>query len=220
MHWTELPVCYLDFEGSRQSGILEYGMVFLRDGGIDRCLSRLCAPTGAVRPEDTRTHGIRKEDVAGLAPFTEEWDVMTASRREGVLGCHFSGAESHLLKSVWPYPPPSPDFGKGTGTCNDWGPWIDTGRLYLNLYPDLPSAGLAELVSAFGLEAELAGLAETHCPPNRRHFHAALYDALAGALLLLRVGRLPEFAGMTAAWLLRMSAGKERAGGLAQRELW
>ena len=195
-------------------------MVFLRGGSIERCLTRLCAPTGAVRLEETRAHGIRGEDVAGLAPFADEWEAMTAARREGLLGCHFSGAESHLLKSVWPYPPPSPDFAKGRGTCNDWGPWIDTGRLHRNLYPDLASAGLSELVTVFELEDELAALAETHCPPDRRRFHAALYDALAGALLLVRLGRLPEFAGMTVGWLLRMSSGKERATGLAQKELW
>lgn len=220
MHWTEVPITYLDFEGSRRSGILEYGLVVLRQGKIDRCETRLCQPTGEVGPEDVRLHGIREEEARAHPAFAEDWDRFTAARREGVMGSHFAGVENHLLKSVWPCPPPSPDFLKGKGKCNDWGPWIDTGRLYRNLYPGIPSVALTGLVRLFQLETELAELAELHCPPGRRRYHAALYDALAGALLLLRIGRLPEFADMGLGWLIRMSRGKEQAAGLAQTEFW
>ncbi len=44
-----------------------------------------------------------------------------------------------------------------------------------------------------------------HCPPERRRYHAALYDALAGALLLLTLLRRPELGSATIPWLLQMS---------------
>ena len=40
---------------------------------------------------------------------------------------------------------------------------------------------------------------------GRRRYHAALYDALAGALLLLALLRRPELAQATIPWLLQMS---------------
>ncbi|HTX64834.1 MAG TPA: 3'-5' exonuclease, partial [Opitutaceae bacterium] len=51
----------------------------------------------------------------------------------------------------------------------------------------------------------LDALAAAHCPPARRHYHAALYDALAGALLLGRLAAEPAVAEKSTAWLLQMS---------------
>ena len=48
-------------------------------------------------------------------------------------------------------------------------------------------------------------VAVTWCPEGRRHYHCALYDALAGALLLGRLAEEREIAGRDCAWLLAMS---------------
>lgn len=220
MLWNETPVFIVDFEGSKSSGILEYGMVHLAEGKVIGTATRLCRPVGAVRPADTRLHGIAAESAADCAPFYTEWETFIGIRRQGPLGGHFTGAENHLLKAVWPYPPPSPDFARPGMEINDWGPWIDTGRLYGNLFPDLQTAALADLIALFGLQDELDALGASHCPKERRRFHAALYDALASALLLLSLARRDELACATLAWLLRMSCGKSRRVGLAQRRLW
>ncbi|MBI3875845.1 MAG: 3'-5' exonuclease, partial [Verrucomicrobia bacterium] len=89
--------------------------------------------------------------------------------------------------------------------ANEWGPWIDTGRLYGQLTPEGDSAKLEALVLAFGLQSELDALAAQLCPAPRRQYHAALYDALAGALLLRALLRRPEYASATIPWLLQMS---------------
>jgi DNA polymerase-3 subunit epsilon len=34
MSWTEHPIHFLDFEGSRASGVLEYGVAVLQCGAI------------------------------------------------------------------------------------------------------------------------------------------------------------------------------------------
>ena len=60
-------------------------------------------------------------------------------------------------------------------------------------------------MAACGLQTELDVRAAEHCPLERRNYHAALYDALAGTLLLQAFLRRAEFAEATLPWLLQMS---------------
>ena len=151
-------------------------------------------------------HGLTAGQLASAAPFADEFGRFADLRETGPLAAHFANAENTMIKSVWPYSRTSPDFVRGgSATVTDWGPWVDTGRLYPQLYPDLGSAKLAELVATFALQAELDALAGQHCPADRRHYHAALYDALAGALLLGRLAAEPTIAGQSLRWLLTMS---------------
>ena len=205
MVWTEHLIHFVDFEGSVASGILEYGVVTLRGAVIVDTRTRLCRATGRVRAEDAAVHGLDAGAVAGHAPFGDDFELFARWREGGPLAAHFANAENTLIKSVWPYPRTSPDFARPGATATEWGPWIDTGRLYPQLYPSLASAKLADVVAAFGLQARLDALAEEHCPADRRRYHAALYDALAGALLLARLGEEPALAGQSCAWLLAMS---------------
>ena len=76
-------------------------------------------------------------------------------------------------------------------------------------------------MGALGLQAELDALAVAHCPAARRFFHAALYDALAGALLLTSFLRRPELAEATIPWLLQMStADAQKRSGLQQETMF
>jgi DNA polymerase III epsilon subunit-like protein len=205
MVWTEQLIHFVDFEGSVASGILEYGVVTMRGAEVVETHTRLCQATGRVRAEDAALHGIEATAVAEAAPFAEDFEVFAKWRETGPLAAHFANAENTLIKAVWPYPRTSPDFARPGAVITEWGPWIDTGRLYPQFYPTLASAKLGELVAAFGLQAKLDELAEAYCPPERRRYHAALYDALAGALLLGRLADEPTLAGQTCAWLLAMS---------------
>jgi DNA polymerase-3 subunit epsilon len=221
MHWTDTPIHFIDFEGSRQSGILEFGVVTLTNGEVAATRTRQCAPTGRIAPEDTAVHGLRADELAGEEPFSNEWDYFAALRESGPLAAHFAGVENGLLKSVWPYPRTVPDFAQPGRQAGEWGPWIDTGRLYPQFFPQLGSGRLEQLVGVCGLQAGLDEQAERHCPAGRRRYHAALYDALAGALLLGALLRRQEFAPATIPWLLQMSTldGAKR-GALQQRDLF
>jgi DNA polymerase-3 subunit epsilon len=205
MRWIEQPVFFIDFEGSLASGILEYGVVTLHGGRIVESKTRLCRATGRVRPEDAAVHGLREDDVAAQAPLAGDWEYFAGLRERGPFAAHYAHTENSLLKSVWPYPRTSPDFARPGGRAAEWGPWIDTGRLYAQFHPQLPSGRLGDLVSACGLQAPLDALAAAHCPAARRRYHAALYDALAGALLLARLAAEPVAADKSMAWLLGMS---------------
>lgn len=221
MSWTAQTIHFVDFEGSVASGILEYGVVTLRGTEILETRTRLCRATGRVRAEDAALHGIDAAAVSAQAPFAEDFELFAGCRESGPLAAHFASAENTLIKAVWPYPRTSPDFARPGGALTDWGPWIDTGRLYPQLYPSLGSAKLGDLVAAFALQPELDALAGRHCPAERRRYHAALYDALAGALLLRRLATEPSLAAQSAGWLLAMSTlDPEKRDALRQENLF
>jgi DNA polymerase-3 subunit epsilon len=203
--WTEQPIYFLDFEGNQVSGILEYGVVEVRGGGIGRVRGRLCHPVGRIRPEDAAVHGLSAPVLEGCAPFADDWELFAELRDGGPLAAHYAGTENALLKSVWPYPRNAPDFARPGERLIEWGPWVDTARLYAQFYPQLATGQLQALVAACGLQAELDELAAAHCPPERRRYHAALYDALAGALLLASLARDPRLAQLTVMQLLALS---------------
>lgn len=221
MHWKDVPIHVIDFEGSRRSGILEYGLVTLREGEVAETRTRLCRPVGRVDEADIAIHRIRPSATEGCPLFSEEWELFAGLRESGPFGAHFASVENHLLKAVWPYPRSSPDFTRPGRESNDWGPWIDTGRLYSQLFSGLASANLQALVEAFGWQEELDDLAVKHCPDDRCAYHAALYDALAAALLLLKLLEDPKLKEASIHWLLQMScgpgAGRER---ISQQELF
>lgn len=221
MSWIEQPIFFVDFEGSRTSGILEFGVAEVLGGKIMSAHTRLCRATGRVRPEDAAVHGLREDALVAHAPFVDEWEYFAGLRERGPLAAHYAGVENALLKGVWPYPRNSPDFARPGEHVIEWGPWIDSARLYAQLYPQLESGKLEVLVAACGLQAELDSLATTHCPPDRRRFHAALYDALAGALLLASLAREPRLAALTTMQLLALSTfDGEKRDALQQRELF
>ncbi len=221
MNWTEQAIFFIDFEGSQQSGVLEYGVVELRGSRIVTTRTRLCQATGRVRPEDEAVHGLSERTVAPWAPFADEWELFAGLRERGPLAAHYAGVENGLLKSVWPYPRNSPDFARPGERVIEWGPWVDTARLYAQLYPEIGSGRLERLTVAAGLQAELDGLAARHCPVERRRYHAALYDALAGALLLMSLAREPRLAEMSVMQLLALSTlDGEKRDALQQGELF
>lgn len=203
--WTEQLIHFIDFEGSVSSGIVEYGVATLHQGAVVETHTRLCHPTGRMRQEDIEVHGLDEAALAGTAPMADDFPAFSEWRKTGPLAAHFAGAENSLLKSVWPYPRSSPDFARTDRHSTEWGPWIDTGALYRQFYPQLESYKLGDLVAVCGLQGELDELAMKHCPPERCQYHAALYDALAGAVLLLSLANEPSLAEMTTMQLLTLS---------------
>jgi len=221
MSLGDTPINFIDFEGNRTSGILEFGVVTIQRGTITATRTRLCRAIGRVSAEDTAVHGLDAATVAAEAPFKDEWAYFAGLRESGPLAAHFASVENSLLKSVWPYPRTAPDFAQMNRSVAEWGPWIDTGRLYPQFFPQLGEGKLVQLVAACGLQNELDTLAAAQCPAARRHYHAALYDALAGAVLLLALLRRPEFASATIPWLLQMSTlNPEKRAALQQGDLF
>lgn len=199
----------MDFEGSRQSGIVEYGVVTLEGREISATYGRLCAPTGTISDRDRLQHGISELSTIGAAPFEAEWAFFADLREAGPFCAHNAAVEDGLLRNVWPYPRTSPDFSKPDENLASWGPWLDTLYLYRRVYPQLQSHKLEALIETFELVAALDEQAKLYCPDKRRRYHCALYDALASALLLRRLFEEPEFADWSLVWLFQHSASTE-----------
>lgn len=221
MSWTQQSIFFVDFEGSLSSGILEFGVAEVHRGTVVSTRTRKCRPTGGIRAEDQAVHGLEPAALAGQAPFADEWNYFLSLRELGPLAAHYAGVENSLLKAVWPYPRNVPDFTRPGARIVDWGPWVDTARLVEQLLPHLDSGRLETLVAALGLQARLDALALEHCPPDRRRYHAALYDALAGALLLAKLAEDPQIGALTLLQLLSLSTlDPGRRAALQQRELF
>lgn len=204
MHWRDIPIYVIDFEGSAKTGVVEFGLVELFGGVIQSTATRLCRPVAQLTQQDTRLHGIAQAEAAGCAPFAEEWERFRELRGGGVFAAHHAAVEHGLLKQQWSYPPASMDYLSGVKQA-DWGPWIDTRRLYEVVYPGLETYQLGALVERFALQSELDSAAQCYCPDKRRKAHCALYDALASALLILRLTAEEGFEQTTVEWLLECS---------------
>lgn len=221
MSWTEQPIFFLDFEGSQAAGILEYGLATVVGGQVTEVRTRFCRAHGRVSPEDTAIHGLTESEVETFPPFADEWDFFADLRERGPLAAHYAGVENALIKSVWPYPRASTNFARPGERIIDWGPWVDTAALYQQLYPQIGTGRLEALVAATGRQGELDLLAQSHCPPARRHYHAALYDALAGSVLLCALARDPQLAALSTTQLLALSVlDGEKRDSLRQGELF
>lgn len=207
MHWQELPIHVIDFEGNTRTGIVEYGVVTVLGGVVQQARTRLCRGREALSAEDTRLHRIAQADVADALPVEDDWGFFSELRRSGYFGAHHAVIENGLLREVWPHAAASPDFLKPNSEVVTWGPWVDSRQLYQRLYPDLEEHKLSSLISFFGLQTRLDLLAKEHAPVMRDQYHCALYDALASALLLLHVGEQEGFEEMSLEWLLAQSAG-------------
>lgn len=200
------PIHVIDFEGSRQSGVVEYGVVTLQGHAIESTYSRLCKPIGTISDRDRQQHGISEEVVSKEALFEAEWSLFSGLRESGPLCAHNVAVEDGLLRSVWSYPRSSPDFSDSGQTTASWGPWVDTLQLYRRIYPQLESYKLGDLVLLFGMEASLNEQATLYCPDKRGRYHCALYDALASALLLRRLYDEPDLGDISLRWLIVNSA--------------
>lgn len=221
MLWTEIPVHVIDFEGSRETGIVEFGAVTLERGAIAASATRVCRSRRHVRGDETRVHGLADADLAGAAPFEDEWERFASYRSSGVLAAHFSGTENSLLRAAWPCPRLSPDFLQPGRDVAEWGPWIDTGRLVTRTLPHGASAALESVIAQLELSHELASRAAELCPPERRRFHCALFDALAAALVLRRLACERDGSAWTLVRLMAESQGDdERRDALTQTTLF
>ena len=203
------PIHVIDFEGSRQSGIVEYGIATVVGRSITSTYTRICAPMGTISDMDRAQHGIH-EEVAGLNdPFDYDWALFSGLRENGPFAAHNVVVEEGLMSAVWPYPRQCTNFAEPDIKAADWGPWLDTLQLFRRIYPGLETYGLEALLQEFGLQERLDQLAQLHCPADRRRYHCALYDAIASALLMIQLVSEPELVDASLRWLILQSASSE-----------
>ncbi|MEC8209139.1 MAG: 3'-5' exonuclease [Verrucomicrobiota bacterium] len=216
----ETPIHVIDFEGSRQSGVVEYGYVTLENGEIVDSQTRICAPVGTITDLDRSQHGISEGRASKHTFFELEWSLFARLRQSGAFCGHNALVEDGFIRAVWPCPRISPDFAEPGQVTATWGPWLDTLHIYRRVYPQLENHKLQALIEIFDLQAALDAQAATICPTERRRYHCALYDALASALLLRRLADEPTLKGASMHWLFVQSAASVAArNAMGQQEL-
>ncbi len=217
--WQQIPIHVVDFEGSLRTGVVEYGVATLLGGDIINTSTCLHAARTPVPPIDTQCHGLSEKELKGLPRFESEWDHWVSLRRTGLLAAHNATVESGLLRGTWLRPPSVPAFAEPGVEVAEWGPWIDTCRLARAWVPSLGDYRLHALVAVFRLGNRLDALAAKHCPPQRRKYHCALYDALASALILRALCAVEGRSAATLAQLAKDSLSAPAADELSQGEL-
>ena len=188
-------------------------------GDIINASTGLHAARTPVPPIDSQCHGLTEKELKGLPPFESEWDHWVSLRRTGLLAAHNASVESGLLRGTWLRPPAVPSFIDSETEVAEWGAWVDTCRLARIWVPSLGDYRLQALVSVFRLGARLDSLAAKHCPPNRRKYHCALYDALASALVLRALCSVEGRSAASLAQLAKDSLSAPAADDLSQGEL-
>ena len=217
--WTSVPIHVVDFEGSVRTGVVEFGVATLLGGEIVSAATSLHASRVPVPAIDTQCHGLGARELKGWPAFESEWERWVGLRRTGLLAAHNASVEAALLRGTWARPPVVPGFIGEAAEVAEWGPWIDTCRLARAWAPSLGDFRLAALVSALRLTPRLEELAAVHCPPARRRYHCALFDALAAALVLRALSGHAGRSAAPLAQLVRDSLSASAADDFMQGEL-
>lgn len=97
-------------------------------------------------------------------PIMDQWEDFYPVLAGKRLVAHNIACEKTILTRIAP--------------LTKWGPWTDTLKLAKARYPKLPSYALGDLCEMFGCVPQM---------PNRS-WHDGLYDAVACAMLAMRLG--------------------------------
>lgn len=207
------PIFAIDFEGSAKIGVVEYGVAEICGGEVVSAHTRICAPKTKISARDSDFFGISNEMANSQKPFSADLPLFCEMRAHGIFMAHNAVVEDSFLRSALPSPGIVPDFARG-GRTPEWAPWLDTCALVRNLFPSLGGAKLSDCARTFGVQKRIDEAAKKFCPESRAKWHRALYDAIACAVLFIRIG---EFEGMERAdipWYAKYSgvgdAGQER----------
>jgi DNA polymerase III epsilon subunit-like protein len=217
--WSDTPIHVVDFEGSVHTGVVEFGVATMMHGEVISASTSLHAARQPIPAIDTQCHGLGARDLKGLPPFESAWPQWVALRQTGLLAAHNASVEAGLLRGTWPRPSVVPAFVGEAAPVAEWGPWVDTCRLARAWAPSLGDFRLSALISSLRLGAKLDALAVQHCPPARRRYHCALYDALAAALILRALCGLEGRSAAPLSQLVRDSMSAPAADDLIQGEL-
>lgn len=212
-----LPIYAIDFEGSLQTGILEYGIVgFSPQDGIFFTKTQFCKNRTTIPISETACHGLSTEDLDGCEDFSQHIDVFMALRQKALFCAHNAAFENRLLSAYCPWVPNA--YSVLPASDQRWGPWLDTWFLYRK-YLKMQTCTVEQLIAFCNLSGILSQLSGKFCPEGRKKFHCALFDALACAILFLNFIRSEACVGKNLLWLLQQSGTKSTSETLKQQDL-
>ena len=199
----KIPIFVIDFEGSRKIGIVEYGVAKICGGEIVSTATNICAPRTNIPLPDSNFFNITTSTAIKFPPFEEHLQYFCNMRKSGIFAAHNAVAEDTMLRDALPVAPIGINPLTRTQTTT-WAPYIDTCTLAKTLFK-LKSVKLADVIKSLSLEDELNTEVQKYCPIDRRKWHCALFDAIASALILIKICSFEGFENVTLEWLLKYS---------------
>lgn len=157
-----MKILTLDFEGSINNGIREIG---------------------AILSNDTQIINFHDFDIEDEIDCKNMLQSIISSDVDFIIS-HNIQTEKNLLKMYLPFPPKKNRFGEF-----EWGPWLDTRKVYSFLYPNIKNYELTNLTELF-IKNESVLLTEKYCKVRKAKQHHALFDAICAFLLYKRVYNL------------------------------
>ena len=183
----------IDFEGSLQTGILEYGIVGISvQHGIFLTETNLCKNKTSIPSTESHCHHLSENELTTQVDFSHYISRFLSFRSKGFFCAHNASFENT---------------------------WIDTYFLYKKFFKK-NSYVLNDLIHFFQLDDVLEQLGRKFCPPDRKNFHCALFDALACSLLLLNFIRNIKSNHVSISWLLEQSTPIDISREIRQPQLW
>jgi DNA polymerase-3 subunit epsilon len=160
------------------ASICSVGMVYFKDGVVERRLGFLIDPEDEFDPVNVSIHGIRPEDVIGAPNMRTAFPQITSALATTTVvhHTHFDRVAFSRAASKFGFPQP---------TCN----WLDSARVARRAWQQFSRRGygLANLAAAFGIEFK---------------HHDATGDAYAAGMILLRA--ISETGVSLNDWLVRI----------------
>ena len=99
--WIADTLHVIDFEGSSESGIIEFGIVTLKDNQIIKTDTELCRSIGAINKQSYSQHKISNKDTENSEPFASYLPIFESLRKKGSLfAAHHASVENSFLKRV------------------------------------------------------------------------------------------------------------------------
>ena len=157
-----MKILTLDFEGSINNGRREIG---------------------AILSNDTQIINFHDFDIEDEIDCKNMLQSIISSDVDFIIS-HNIQTEKNLLKMYLPFPPKKNRFGEF-----EWGPWLDTRKVYSFLYPNIKNYELTNLTELF-IKNESVLLTEKYCKVRKAKQHHALFDAICAFLLYKRVYNL------------------------------
>lgn len=207
----KIPIFALDFEGAIACGIVEFGVVEIVDWQIVSLKTAMCAPKAKVAQKTMDMCGFSERELKSAPKFEGFAKDFIAMRKRGLFAAHNKSAESSMLNSYFPNPSAFTDFTNNTTTFS-WPPFIDTLVLVKKIFPMLKSGALGNVIESLSLLDKLNDDAKLFCPPARRKWHCAPYDALACAEIIIALSKLKGFESLTVKWLAQNSTNDNQLG--------
>ena len=90
----------IDFEGSTNTGVLEWGMVSIQGERILEAKTRLCGTEKSIDTIESQQHGITSELVVECPAFEKDFDLFAKLRKSGPLCAHNASVEDRFLKNT------------------------------------------------------------------------------------------------------------------------